>query len=103
VREVGRGAAETGSNPPAPPSLASVVKGARAAPPLPDACNAWTAAMARYVACARVPADVRDAIAKAFAATSARWASFDDRDALGDACATGLDGVQAQLGAAGCR
>jgi hypothetical protein len=90
----------------AAPSLTSVLKphdGPHDAPPLPEACKAWQAAMTSYLACDRVPPDVRDAISKAFAATTAQWPKLADRDELGDACATGLDGIQTQLGAAGCR
>jgi hypothetical protein len=71
---------------------------------LPPECTAWKDAMDRLTSCASVPADARDALAHGFAATTSRWSSLgaDDLAALGATCASGLQGIRAQLDANHC-
>jgi hypothetical protein len=71
---------------------------------LPPECAAWKDAMARFTSCPGIPADARDALGRGFAATMAGWSSLgaDDRAALGATCASGLQGIKAQLDANHC-
>jgi len=68
-------------------------------------CDAYVAAMKRYIACDEIPQAARDAAQGAMEAMTSAWSTGlpdEARDAAADACTQGLDAIKQGAVAFGC-
>ena len=74
---------------------------------LPQECADYKAAMEKYAACDKVPAETKDAMKKGFEASSAAWANIgsmpaDAKAQMATGCKQGVDALKQGASALGC-